>query len=445
MKKVTCLFLALAMILGAIGCATTPTETATPVTETAGAVDETTDAAATAGTIPDDQKIVVSFASQWFSEEGRADFIYKAAETFEKENPQYKFEGITISYGDFNDKMKVAFASGETPTIVYCIGDWLESWYEQGWIAPMDDYVDINGRKDDFAVWSAQEAAQRDGKNYGLNIETCPYGGLIYNKAILEAEGITEIPTTPEEFLALAKKLTHDDQYGFIAANSSDNLSHIMQESLPWIMGFGGIIADKDGNFMVNSPEFVKGVEYYRELATTCAPKSMVYNTQRQLFFEGKAAMCADGGYFVTWAESTNPDLTGKLDVAYLPLPTKANNTDIVYVCLSSAATEEQKVGAGKFLEVLMRDEFQQNWLSGCNYPVMMKSGITDEYRANNPWVGIYEDLAANGISGEVSGHETSSDEIRKIIAEYIVMAIEDPTSDVQKLMDECKQKLEEI
>jgi len=23
-----------------------------------------------------------------------------------------------------------------------------------------------------------------------------------------------------------------------------------MQESLPWIMGFGGVIADEDGNFM---------------------------------------------------------------------------------------------------------------------------------------------------------------------------------------------------
>ena len=439
MKKLLVCMLIICLIFGAVACGSDQgtvdaqePSSESPTESNASGADDT-------------DKIVVSFASQWFSEEGRAEILMKAAETFEEENPEYVFEAVPIAYSDFNDKMKVSFSSGEAPTLVYCIGDWFEAWYEQGWLAPLDDYVEINSRQEEFAVWNAQEAAQRNGQNYGLNIETCPYGGLIFNMELLDEAGITEIPDTPEGFLDMLQTLTHDDQYGTIAANTPDNLAYILQAGLPYIMGFGGVIADEDGNFLVDSPEFVEGVEYYREIATTCAPTAMQYSTQRQLFFDGKVACVADGGYFVTWAESTNPDLAGKLDVTYLPLPSKANNTDIVYVCLSATASEEEKIGAGKFLEILMRDEFQQDWLSGCNYPVTMKSGITDEYRAENSWVTVYEDLAANGVSGEVPGHETSTDEIRKIVVDYIMRAIEDPSSDVQELMTECREKLEEV
>ena len=104
MKKLLVCMLIICLIFGAVACGSDQgtvdaqePSSESPTESNASGADDT-------------DKIVVSFASQWFSEEGRAEILMKAAETFEEENPEYVFEAVPIAYSDFNDKMKVSFS-----------------------------------------------------------------------------------------------------------------------------------------------------------------------------------------------------------------------------------------------------------------------------------------------------------------------------------------------
>lgn len=392
----------------------------------------------------EDDVITITFGSPWWGESGRDVLWQGFAESFHEAYPQYKLEGIYIPYADFNDKMKTLVAAKEEPTIFYLQEYNFYQWLEDGYLAPIDECFDVSAVYDDLAVKESQDLVLHDGQYYGLVVETCPYSGLIYNKELFEANGV-ELPQNAEEYLELAKSLTNADgsQYGTIAANTSDNLNYIMQASMPYIMGFGGRIADEDGNFTVNQPEFVEGVEYYVELATLCSPAFTEYSTQRSVFFEGKVAMVSDGGYFIDWAAGENESLASNLDVAVLPMEDPATPTDLTYFGLSANATEEEKEAVGAFLSWWCTPEVQQAWIESCGYPVTMASAASEEYRAANEWYAVYENIAAYGIGLAVPGHEADSISIRNTVAEYIVECIEKTDADVQSIMDACKAELD--
>lgn len=387
----------------------------------------------------------IKFANVWWLEPGRKELWQGFAKKFEQEFPQYKIEEIAVPYPDYSSKMQILLSSDDAPDLFYVQQTQLKLWKEQGYLEPLNDYLDFATLMNEVLVPAAQKAAELDGKMYALYAEACPYAGLIFNKKMLQDAGV-EVPKTPDELISVALKLTKaPNQYGFITANTSENSAHLMQHAMITIEGFGGKIIKDDGTFGINSPEFIEGLTFYKKLNDSGAvPKAMIYATQRKLFFAGKAAMCADGGYFVDWAESENPELKGLLDVAYLPYPKKENPLDITFFSISSKASAEAKKGAVEFLKFYMRPEIQLAWIKSCGYPVTMKSAVTEDFRKGYPGFSIYEDRAAYGIPLSVAGYETQSEEIRKVISDYIGKVLqmnEDPT----KAMNDCQKEIEAL
>lgn len=390
------------------------------------------------------EKVTVKFANPWWLEPGRKELFEGFNKKFNEKYPQYTIEPVAISYSEYSDKMKVMLSS-DAPDLFYVQQTQMKLWQEMGYLEPLNDYLDIAQLLKDVSVPEAQKKTEFDGKMYALYAEACPYSGLIYNKKMFEEAGV-KVPTTPDELLAAAKKLTKGtSQYGFITANTPDNPAHIMQHGMITIHGFGGKIVLDNGEFGVNAPEFIEGLKFYKALNDSGAvPKAMNYTTQRKLFFAGKAAMCQDGGYFVTWTQSENAEVGKNIDVAYLPYPKKDNPIDLTYFSISSKSSAEVKKAAVAYLNFYMTPETQTEWIKSCGYPVTMKSAITPEYRQQYPWFKIYEDTAGYGIPLSVTGHETQSDEIRKVIADYIckVLQMNEP---VEKAMNDCKAELDSM
>ena len=283
----------------------------------------------------------ISFANVWWLEPGRKELWEGIAKKFEQEFPQYKIEPVAIPYKEYTNKMKILLPS-DPPDLFYVQQIQLKLWKEQGYIEPLNNYLDFATLMNEVSVPVAQKAAEFDGKMYALYIEACPYNGLIFNKKMLQDAGV-EVPKTPDELISVSLKLTKaPDQYGFITANTPANPSYLMQHAMITIEGFGGKIVKDDGTFGINSPEFIEGVTFYKKLNDSGAvPKAMDYTTQRKLFFAGKAAMCQDGGYFVGWAESENPELEGLVSVNYLPYPKKNGPLDLTFFSISSKASAE--------------------------------------------------------------------------------------------------------
>lgn len=366
------------------------------------------------------EKVSFEFSTCWWLEPGRKEWWTSVVERFEKKYPNITVKPVPIPYREYNDKMKILFAAGRAPDFLFMMNRTLRLWQSMGWLEPLDKYIDFDELLPELAAPDAQLLAQIDGQMYGVFAEFCPYAGLIYNRKIFQDAGLT-VPTNPRDFLNTAEKLTRaPEMYGFISANRPANPSYLMQHAMITVHGFGGRIL-KAGKFALTDSDFIEGVEYYKKLYDSgIMPREMDYTTQRKMFWNGKAAMCMDGGYFVPWAQGANPEIGKQLDVAPLPFRSKLNPADLTLFGIWSKSSPEKKEAAVKFLKFYMTPEIQAEWIRMCGYPVTMKAAVTPEFRKEMPWFRIYEEGAAFGIEMTIPGYELQTGEIRKVISDHI-------------------------
>jgi len=389
--------------------------------------------------------ITIKFATCWWLEPGCKEFLEEMAQRFEEEYGIH-VEPVAIPYRDYGPKMKVLFAGRTAPDVFYMRDIELVLWYKSGWLAPIDEYIDLDEYKDVISMWNIQQRAKLDGQRYyALLSEACPYNALIYHEDMFKEAGI-EVPKTPEELYEAAKKLSNPpERYGFITAVRPANPVYIMQEAMPIIHGFGGIIC-KEGTFYIDSPQFAEGVEFWLKLARL-APSGMDYTTQRKLFWNGKAAMCIDGGYFIPWCLSSNPEASKDLNAAVLPFPTRWSPLDITWFGIASQADEEHRKAAAKFLEYWMTDWVQQRWQTFKVYPITTTKGLTEEFKEEHPWYKAFFETAPFAINMTIEGYEECSEEIwthiGRRLGEILVenLPVRETLAQVQKEVEEIASR----
>ena len=132
--------------------------------------------------------------SRWYS--GLQNMVDKLAE---QENIHIEFE--VIPDDQYDNLMKMRLNSHEAPDlIVYQFADLFASVNPEEFV-PLDDEAWM-------AKVQAPELTEYNGKHYGYCFEASNgFQGLIYNKDVFEANGITELPKTLDEFYAVCDKL----------------------------------------------------------------------------------------------------------------------------------------------------------------------------------------------------------------------------------------------
>ncbi len=131
-----------------------------------------------------------------------------------------------IGWNDLQTRIQTAVTSGQAPDVLNIGNTWAASLQSTGAFMPFDDAAfEAIGGKDKF-VKTAMDTGGVPGEDptsvplYGLAY------GLYYNKAMFSEAGVTP-PTTWEEMVEAAKKLTTGDQYGFsLAAGSYTENAH---------------------------------------------------------------------------------------------------------------------------------------------------------------------------------------------------------------------------
>ena len=193
MKKLVALLLAVLMVLGLVACAakeeTPAASTGTPQTEEP--VKEE---------VPEDEEETglsgeIVFATTF---NNVADTTIKAlAEQFMEENPGTK---ITIqAIGDAEQELPIMMAGDALPDIAPLLNnmsiDDLAAYFQ-----PLDGMF----TEDELMGYSTGVGS--DGHLYGLNSSVSSWG-MVYNKAVFEEAGITEVPLTVDDFMAACEKI----------------------------------------------------------------------------------------------------------------------------------------------------------------------------------------------------------------------------------------------
>lgn len=182
--------------------------------------------------------------------------------------------GVSVSYesvpwDDAADKLTVLGTSGKLPDVITAHPLWLGQFTEADWILPIDDYVEKNGDQFVKAVQDINWAQEKE--KYG-HVYSVPDGfmvkGIFYRKDWVKEIGY-DIPTgkdwTYDAYFDLIKALTDKDQKHY--GNSFRGARGAFDPLLTYLQSFtGGYTYDKDGNFLLNSPECVKALEKWCEI-----------------------------------------------------------------------------------------------------------------------------------------------------------------------------------
>ncbi len=283
----------------------------------------------------------------------RTDLVNTVFADYEKEfqklypNIDIEFEGITNYEGDMTTRL----SSGDWGDICMIPATVNKSELSM-YFEPIADYDDISSKYEFMAE------KMYDGKVYGIpsmgNVM-----GVIYNKAVWESAGITESPSTPEEFIDDLKKIKENTDAIPLYTNYSAGWT-----LTAWDAYIGGTATGDEG-FMNNtivhtSSPFSKKDDstgpyaVYNTLYEAVAnglteddPTTTDWEGSKSRMNNGEIATMVLGNWAVSQVKSAgeNPD-----DIAYMPFPITVNgqqyattNADYMYgINVNSSADEKQ-------------------------------------------------------------------------------------------------------
>lgn len=206
----------------------------------------------------------------------------ETAADFEKETG-CKVVVDAVAYTGMYDKLSTEIKSGEAAHDVACM-DFV-------WLAAFADAIEPLADADtsDFLP-TLEESGTIDGNLLGYPMWTnCKI--LIYRKDIIPED---KVPTTWDEYKAVAEEYATDDMYGTtVFGSGSDAVCSYLDFACQ--AGAEGLVFDKDGNVNITSKPYADAMNFMVEMAdadyTPADALATAATESQELFTNGKTAM----------------------------------------------------------------------------------------------------------------------------------------------------------
>jgi ABC-type glycerol-3-phosphate transport system substrate-binding protein len=188
---------------------------------------------------------------------------------------------------------------------------------------PLGDLKDMSDK------YSGVEERAVDGKAYGIPM-VINYSGIIYNKKVFADAGITDVPKTPDQFIAALKQIKEKTKAIPLYTNYSSGWPLTQWEAdLPTVAGDPDYVnitqPNSDDNFKPGQPHYV----LYKVLFDAAKngliekdPTTTDWESSKGMLAKGEIATMALGSWAIGQVKGVaeNPD-----DIGYMPFPTNAD------------------------------------------------------------------------------------------------------------------------
>lgn len=241
---------------------------------------------------------------------------------------------------------------------------------------PVDEYADFLeplGTIEELSSTYEEEflyKCQKDGVVYGLASGFGISNGLVYNKAVFEAAGVTELPTTPEAFNEALQKIKDNTDAIPLYTNTHDAWTLAQwQSSVSAASGdptyVNNVMCNEETPFDAGKPAYVVYKVLYDSIANGLTEEDP-FTTE----WEGSKLMMAKGevGCMVlgSWALSqmqgvaTDNGLNAD-DIAYMPFPVSNAEGEVVVGVSGDNAyginvNSDNKATARAFVEFMLQE-----------------------------------------------------------------------------------------
>lgn len=283
-------------------------------------------------------------------------------------------------YGTLQTKISAQTAAGKPPTIAQVYEDWAAEYAEAQVIVPLDSYIAKAQQYEDFYDGIKADLQLPDGKTWMWP----------FNKSVVvmyyNTDMVKKVPTTWDEFAQVAKSVSN----GRVVALSVDpgsSSSPAGGTALFEIIAqaYGDPVFATDGTPQFTKPSVVKALQYFVDLKKAGA-LALGKN------YPGQTALGSQTGAFDISSVASYPyDLASagkKFTMGVAQLPTgpggkQANQLAGTNVALFSAADDNQKAAAWKYMQFLTEPAQQAYWSAQTGYlPVCQEATQQADFKA---------------------------------------------------------------
>lgn len=326
-----------------------------------GSIGEELDLANLSPDIPDpSEPVTISFAS-WV---GTSEVLQSLRDQFQELHPNITVEFEDVPAEEFTDRLTTRIAGGNPPNVAFMDQAFVVDFSSRNAFLELGPYAEKSAAVvvNDY-VPAFLNAAMYEGKLYGIPFDG-ETTGLFYRTDLFEAAGISEAPTTWEDFEAAAQALTNPDDrtYGYIMF-----APEAAYYWYPWLWQNGGDLLSEDGSeILFASDEAKEAAEFYVGLADYSPADYLNSNSYdgRIAFAEGQVAMYMAGAWFAGVMQSEFPDIDGKWAAAPLP-ERKQCATTVAGDTLVIPESSENHDASWKWIEFLSAPQNLALWTRG--------------------------------------------------------------------------------
>lgn len=250
---------------------------------------------------------------------GDGEFFDAMIQEFNASQDEIVMVNDMVKFDDYYTKLTTALATKNAPDVVVVHQANLLNYVPSGSLLALDEYVDDSMLADFQAA--PLEACKFDGKLYSLPFDVHPIV-MYYNTDILAEAGITEVPTTAEEFLAAAEQIkSKTGKWAFAIDNTTGVYKAYTLTRL-----FMSLVAQQGGSVLTadntkanfNNEYGEKAAQFLTDLVNKYGynPNELDYDAAMNTFKLGDAAFYFNG----VWATGTLEQVDG-LNFKAAPLP----------------------------------------------------------------------------------------------------------------------------
>lgn len=349
----------------------------------------------------------------------------------------------------------VAFPWGETlnQLVLQANGDtaegaaqldiaWLNTLAATGKLKDLAAYTEGRGYQE-----AALASGQVDGVQYGLPWTTGSIG-LVANKQILEDAGVTELPTTIEEFEAALETIKAYDPEIVPYAGMTSLAG--LKDIIPWIWTFGGGVIDENGEVVLGDEGSVAALEWYKGLLDNgyIAP-DMDRFTARQLFSQGKAAFYDDA--VVVKGIVTKDTPIENLGDLIVPVPRPVLNEgdspqSLLWGHIVVVFDGENGDAAAQWAQHLTSDmDTTLDYFQTMSLPPTTTDALNSDVVKNDEFISTWANQVTANASTNPFWPYTESARLESILAEQVQAYLVGAEDSAQTVLDYAKDDINDI
>lgn len=313
LKKVMLLLLIVIMLAAVTACGG-----ATPAPPAEQPAEEPAEPAEEPPAAAEPEEITLTF---WTFVDAHADYYQEQVKTFNAENPNVNItlEATSIPYQEMHDKLLIALQSGTGAPDIVDIEIAKFGTFMRGDIQ-LHDLTPVADRHREDLVVERLAPYQFQGKQYGLPTHLGAFV-MYYNTELMEQAGVDiDSIETWDDYIEAGKKVKEETEAWMGTVESTGRFS-----ILGAMLTNGGGTYDKDGNFILDSPENAEALQlvsdlYHEHEIVTIAPGGQHHDPSYYEFMNaGKSASIWMPQWYAIRFTEFMPDLEGKIAIRPLP------------------------------------------------------------------------------------------------------------------------------